>query len=416
MALAAVCAGCQTKLYSTISGTMNPRVAVFFLLVSVFSPGMFHSSTAYLPSSFAMYTNMLGMAAFMDWRSGLKTAQGIFWFAAGGIIGWPFATALVAPYLAEELLLAFFSQSVSELFQRVLQGTTWSLLALAVEVAVDSFFYRKLVCVPFNIFWYNVSSAFSSGSKAQIYGVEPWHFYIRNLILNFNAWFVLAAAAMPLVVIHHFLRRSTTQTQSILRSITLVSPFYLWLAIFTIQPHKEERFMYPAYPMLALNAAISFHIILSHFGSSDPKDLFSIIPAQLKLVIVSGFVLATINLGVLRSVGMATGYSAPLTVLAPLQQPGVVQSGDTVCMGKEWYRFPSSYFLPDTARAKFVRSEFKGLLPGEFSEGQTDLGMFPGTWIIPSGMNDDNIEDPGKYVSPSSAPLLSFSDPIGPSF
>ena len=72
---------------------------------------------------------------------------------------------------------------------------------------------------------------------------------------------------------------------------------------------------------------------------------------------------------------------------------------DNVCLGKEWYRFPSSFHLPYGVRAKFIRSEFSGLLPGEFSEANVGFGLFPGTWLVPSGMNDENLEDPGKYVS-----------------
>lgn len=49
---------------------------------------------------------MLGMAAFMDWRGGLKTAHGTFWFAVGGILGWPFSIALAAPFLLEEVIFA----------------------------------------------------------------------------------------------------------------------------------------------------------------------------------------------------------------------------------------------------------------------------------------------------------------------
>ena len=77
---------------------------------------------------------------------------------------------------------------------------------------------------------------------------------------------------------------------------------------------------------------------------------------------------------------------------------GMARAGDTVCFGKDWYRFPSSYFLPKGMHAKFVKSEFAGLLPGEFSEAKTGFGFFPGTWLVPRGMNDRNVEDPGKYV------------------
>lgn len=64
-----------------------------------------------------MYTGMLGAAAFMDWRRGLKTAAGIAWFAAGGIIGWPFAMALSLPFLAEEGLLALLSLGDAAVFR-----------------------------------------------------------------------------------------------------------------------------------------------------------------------------------------------------------------------------------------------------------------------------------------------------------
>jgi len=98
----------------------------------IFSPGMFHASAAYLPSSFAMYATMLGMAAFMNWKGGLKTAQGIFWFAVGGILGWPFAIALSAPFLLEEIIFATLSSKDAfiDTIMRFLRGTVAGLLVL----------------------------------------------------------------------------------------------------------------------------------------------------------------------------------------------------------------------------------------------------------------------------------------------
>jgi alpha-1,2-mannosyltransferase len=266
----------------------------------------------------------------------------------------------------------------------------------ALQTAIDTFFYRKIVCVPLNIVLYNVFSGSNKGPN--IYGVEPWHFYIRNLALNFTAWFFLAMAALPLLLFQHLIRQKTVAKQTLLRGIVFVTPFYLWLAIFTFQPHKEERFMYPAYPALAYNAALSFHILLANFGSHDPRELVGRIPPMLKLVVVSVFVLGTIDVGALRTIGIMTAYSAPLSVYAPLQRLGVAYAGDNVCLGKEWYRFPSSYFLPKGVRAKFIKSEFSGLLPGEFSEANVGFGFFPGAWLTPSGMNDENLEDPGKLT------------------
>lgn len=156
--------------------------------------------------------------------------------------------------------------------------------------------------------------------------------------------------------------------------------------------------MYPAYPALALNAAMTLHILLNAFGSSDPKTLVGKIPAKLKLLIVSVCLIGSIDLGVARIYGIYNAYSAPLKILEPLQSGEIGNSGESVCYGKEWYRFPSSYHLPNEMKAKFIKSEFSGLLPGEFATARTGFGFWSGAWLIPPGMNDRNIEDMGKYV------------------
>ena len=147
--------------------------------------------------------------------------------------------------------------------------------------------------------------------------------------------------------------------------------------------------MYPAYPFLCLNAAIALHTV--------SKSITGKMPADVKRALVGAFVLAMAIIGVLRTVGIVSAYSAPLEIYRPLQNPEYVEMQGNVCLGKEWYRFPSSYFLPKNMRLKFVKSAFDGLLPGEFSEAGTASGILP-TWLIPPGMNDQNIEDPGKHV------------------
>ena len=227
--------------------------------------------------------------------------------------------------------------------------------------------------------------------------------------MNFNIWFLLAAAALPLFLLQKILAPTGQGFQSGLRTVVFVAPFYLWLAIFTVQPHKEERFMYPVYPFLALNASIALHIILSAVGNSDPKTLFGKIPAQLKLLAVGFVFLLSVNISLARIFGIWSAYSAPLSVYSPLQgtsalaNDGIGLEGDTVCFGKEWYRFPTSYFLPRGIHVKFIRSEFRGLLPGEFAEGES---LWSGTWLPTSGLNDRNEEDEGKYVELSQCSFL----------
>lgn len=133
--LAFVCALCQTLMWRAVCLALSPRVGLFFILALVFSPGNFHASTAYLPSSFAMYMAMLGAAAFMNWRGGLKTSRGIFWYAVGGVVGWPFAAALCAPFVLEEGLFAIFSdkERFFESFIRLTRGVVATLLLIVCQ-------------------------------------------------------------------------------------------------------------------------------------------------------------------------------------------------------------------------------------------------------------------------------------------
>lgn len=97
-----------------------------------------------------------------------------------------------------------------------------------------------------------------------------------------------------------------------------------------------------------------------------------------------------------------------------------------VCVGKEWYRFPSHYFLPEGAKLGLLKSHFDGLLPGEFLELPIDAELppmakkpsaakdkehrpmiidwrwsaerRPGTSFVPKHMNNQNKEAPEHYV------------------
>ncbi|KAK4134549.1 glycosyltransferase family 22 protein [Trichocladium antarcticum] len=404
--LAFACALCQTLMWRAVCLALNPRVGLIFIVALVSSAGNFHASTAYLPSSFAMYMAMLGAAAFMNWRGGIKTSQGMFWFAVGGVLGWPFAAALCAPFVFEEAFFAVLSdqERFFESFFRLMRGAVSAVVLIAVDAGINTFFYKKFEVVTWNIIKYNILSPDGGPS---LYGTEPWTFYFRNLLLNFNIWFILALLSLPLFLVQKLIsRRATGETfQSGLRTFVFLAPFYMWLAIFTLQPHKEERFMYPAYPFLALNAALALHTLLTVFGNADPKtSLAGRIPARIKLALVGLALVASVDVGIARIYGLYSGYHAPLSVYAPLAEAGA--RGDTVCFGRDWYRFPSSYFLPRDIHAKFVRSEFRGLLPGEFSEARTGFGFWSGTWLPTSGLNGRNEEDPGKYVDVRSCVFL----------
>lgn len=74
----------------------------------------------------------------------------------------------------------------------------------------------------------------------------------------------------------------------------------------------------------------------------------------------------------------------------------------TLCVGKEWHRFPGSYLVPDGVRVEWIKSEFDGMLPGHFKPTPREGGLQArplGTQSIPHGLNDLNKEEPSFYVS-----------------
>jgi alpha-1,2-mannosyltransferase len=123
LALALLCAACETRLFRAAAAALGPRVALYFMLAAASASGPFHAATALLPSGFAMCAAMLGAAAFVDPPAGQwRTARGVEWFAAGALLGWPFAAVLVAPYVALEGVLAVLGGGVVALAGRLLDG------------------------------------------------------------------------------------------------------------------------------------------------------------------------------------------------------------------------------------------------------------------------------------------------------
>ncbi|KAK8768491.1 hypothetical protein V5799_015043 [Amblyomma americanum] len=76
----------------------------------------------------------------------------------------------------------------------------------------------------------------------------------------------------------------------------------------------------------------------------------------------------------------------------------------TLCVGKEWYRFPSSFFLPQNWELAFIESEFRGQLPKPYASGAN------ATRIIPTDMNDANREEQSRYVNLSLCDYLVDTD------
>ncbi|KAF8640902.1 hypothetical protein AX17_000550 [Amanita inopinata Kibby_2008] len=446
----------EVSFYRTVHEKINERVGRYLFFILFFSAGMWNASTAFLPSSFAMYAVTLAFSyAFSPASSAdnRRTLVSTALFATAGIVGWPFALALAIPFVFEELFI-FSGDRVPPQNKGSWMVGRWrrlficGLLAALVfvpVVTIDSLAYGNLLVVPWNIVRYNVFGGSDRGPD--LYGTSPWHFYIANLFLNFNVLLPFALAALPALFVTRYVDRQrlgfytpgVDQSSPFTVLAIRLAPFYLWLTILTLQAHKEERFMFPAYPLLCFNAAVTIYlvrgwqeVIFIKVTNSPYRASQTSIFRNFTLAVVASTSIISIS----RIIAMRVYYGAPMTLAYNFQYeelPRILNATGylpeiphntpeeempridlspvrnlnlRLCLGKEWYRFPGHYLIPNGIRVDFVKSEFSGLLPRHFDKHLDDSNnektsawwWRPGTRVIPSDLNDLNLEDKSHYV------------------
>nr|XP_055161670.1 alpha-1,2-mannosyltransferase ALG9 isoform X4 [Nyctereutes procyonoides] len=398
--LAFVSCICELYFYKAVCKKFGLHVSRMMLAFLVLSTGMFCSSSAFLPSSFCMYTTLVAMTGwYMD-----KTSVAVLGVAAGAILGWPFSAALGLPIAFDLLVMKHRWKSFFH----------WSLVALILflvpVVVIDSYYYGKLVVAPLNIVLYNVFTPHGP----DLYGTEPWYFYLINGFLNFNVAFALALLVLPLTsLMEYLLQRFHVQNLGHPYWLTL-APMYIWFLIFFIQPHKEERFLFPVYPLICLCGAVALSALQKcyHFVFQRYRlEHYTVTSNWL----ASGMLFLFGLLSFSRSVALFKGYHGPLDLYPEFYRIATDPTIHTVpegrpvnvCVGKEWYRFPSSFLLPDNWQLQFITSEFRGQLPKPFAEGPL------ATRIVPIDMNDQNLEEPSRYIDISKCHYLVDLDTMG---
>lgn len=362
------------------------QIGRIWWIFQMFSAGMFAGGTAFLPSTFSMYFSCASLAAW--WHQ--KYPLAIFFVAISTILGWPFAAILSLTLCYDVLVI----QKKFRLFAfwAAISGIT----VLCPMIAIDSNYFGKFTLAPLNIVLYNVFT--SHGPN--LYGTEPWTFYFVNGFLNYTTVWILALIAPLLLLICYFVVPAKTTPTLYLPYYLSMGPLYLWLVVFMVQPHKEERFLYPIYPMISLCGAIAvdaiqklFYRIRSAIRPFPPGSHYLNHTTWIAVVIM----IIPSLLGLSRVASLYYNYHAPMDIMMELntfhlehKHPPNVQYN--VCVGKDWYRFPSTFFLPaNNYRLRFLQSEFKGILPAYYDESEN------GAAIVHGYFNDANQENDAMY-------------------
>lgn len=386
----------QTKIVSDSSCNHNTVVIGWTAVLLCTCSGMNHAAGAFLPSATWMGVWCVTAACLArEWHFTFVT----FSVVATLSTGWPFGAVCVVP-MAMHILYKEYGAG------RLLPFLSW-IVAVTVVVqctvlCIDYQHYGIWTSPTVNIITYN-----AGGSGDELYGIEPTSYYVKNLLLNLNLMAVLGVVAIPIYLLVPSLEREPTAAAFIdwnIVSMLLCLP--AWFAVTIPRPHKEERFLFPVYPVLVFGAVLTVDTVLTRLILPLLRKLRVAVPetaAQEKRqqqVRVLGHVaiwIPVILISLCRTAALQKYYSAPLAVYSTLStQPSLqTQHSHLVCTCGEWYRFPSSFYLPTGVQLGFLPSSFTGQLPQAFSEH----GSRQASQAVLQPFNDRNLEQKERYVS-----------------
>jgi alpha-1,2-mannosyltransferase len=186
--LAVVCATSEALFCRAVAGAFGTRAAALLLIFLGASSGMFHSGVALLPSTTCMYGVLLGYAAWLSNRPRTGLLCGTFVV----VLVWPIVAPMFIP-MGVHALLTIGPAAVAGC-------AVFGLLAFGlVPALIDGYLYYGAghpVWAVGNFLAYNAFGRGGGGQGANLYGEEPWSFYPRNLLLNFNVLALLGLGSL----------------------------------------------------------------------------------------------------------------------------------------------------------------------------------------------------------------------------
>lgn len=383
----------EYQLYKSLKSTFNNKnYANWYLLFTLVSTGYSHASVSLLPSNLAMNCTTLSLAYLINFTKSKKTRHSLLsikWLIIGTLWGWPFIAALGIP-----LIIYILSTASKIMLNRFI---LWSFVAfffnLVVIMQIDYSFYHKTMVVPLNIVLYNVINT-NELRGPDIFGTEPIEYYIFNLLLNFNLISIFAYFGLILIPILSNFKKINDTGLNFKGLIIILSGLALWSVVFFNQPHKEERFLYPVYSFINVSAAITVQFLLNTLAIILNLIFNSKLIKLIQKALIYSLILMISIISIFKTISLSQNYTGYIELYKYL--PTDTTSEVNICTSREWYHYPSSFFLPSNYRLKFTKSTFNGLLPGDFLESES---IFNGVRAIPEGMNDLNQFDASKLSS-----------------
>jgi alpha-1,2-mannosyltransferase len=171
---------CQRKLALALK--VPKRIQFLFYTTA----GMIGANVRFLPQSFVMNFYVLAASSFLSFYKTGADSSLFYSLLFSGIaifIGWPFISVMFLGF-AMPYIIKYPNFLLNK--NLYIYGICSLVLTIGVQCTVDYYFYKRLVFTFLNILSYNTSFGWDLTGNAVLYGVEPWNYYLKSCILNFN--------------------------------------------------------------------------------------------------------------------------------------------------------------------------------------------------------------------------------------
>jgi alpha-1,6-mannosyltransferase len=294
-------------------------------------------------------------------KSSKRRRLALYLLTASGVI----FRSEIAILLAMQTLYLMVQGRTSLVKEVIPAGVMGVIIGLGITVSVDSYFWQRFPLWPEWIgFIYNTIQG-----KSSDWGVSPWYFYFGNaiprLLLNPVSWLL----CIPLALVN----RATRKT-----SLDIMIPLFAFVAIYSVLPHKEWRFIIYIIPGLTGVAAAGASWIWTRRSKTLLYRLLSLALVGSTLLSFAG----SMSLLYISSLNYPGGEA--LTRLHEIV-PEIQQGQLSVYMDNLACQTGVTRFLEKDAGARFIYDK---------TENQTTL-LDPGFW---QRFNYVLAEDPKRII------------------
>ncbi|KAL3419032.1 Alg9-like mannosyltransferase [Phlyctema vagabunda] len=238
------------KYRNSLERSFGSGVARWYILLQASQFHVIFYASRTLPNMFAFGLTTLAFREFLPIPSGVENAMmekrqrmAIYLFVLAGVVFRAEVALLLLSQLGYSLLFAHTS------FRQIVKaGIISALVALGMSVPIDSYFWQRPIWPELFGFYYNAIQG-----KSAEWGTSPWYYYfaiaLPKLLMNPLIPLVLGPFAYTLKSFRFHSDRRV--------AMSLAAPSLLYIMIYSLQPHKEARFIIYVVPPLTACAALA---------------------------------------------------------------------------------------------------------------------------------------------------------------